>query len=173
MLPAIFAKIACCIDPYIYAFTHPRFKAELTKMFCGHGDSFHTSFTTRKQDESSVDQSTIADRKRQLRKFDSSIVEESTVDNWEWIWFHTKIKMKPTAANFKTVKFSKLDNIESEEDCLWRNLLWNSVNTRGWKFGNNSNRGDFFQSFLFTELERTTWLSFWSHYRISMKWKMK
>lgn len=86
MLPALFAKTACCVDPYLYAFTHPRFKAELNKMFCGgQNDGNRASFMTRKQDESSVDQSVIADRKRQLRKIDSSIVEESIVDNWEWI----------------------------------------------------------------------------------------
>lgn len=34
MIPAIMAKIAACIDPYLYAVTHPRFRGELQKMFC-------------------------------------------------------------------------------------------------------------------------------------------
>ena len=28
------AKIASCIDPYFYAVTHPRFRAEIEKIFC-------------------------------------------------------------------------------------------------------------------------------------------
>ncbi|KAL1459779.1 hypothetical protein WDU94_011733 [Cyamophila willieti] len=34
MIPALLCKAASCIDPYIYAITHPRFKRELIKMFC-------------------------------------------------------------------------------------------------------------------------------------------
>lgn len=34
MLPALFCKTASCIDPYIYAVTHPRFRRELMKLFC-------------------------------------------------------------------------------------------------------------------------------------------
>lgn len=34
MIPALVCKTASCIDPYIYAITHPRFKRELIKMFC-------------------------------------------------------------------------------------------------------------------------------------------
>lgn len=33
MVPALFCKAASCIDPWIYAITHPRFKNELTKLF--------------------------------------------------------------------------------------------------------------------------------------------
>ncbi|XP_053687276.1 opsin, ultraviolet-sensitive [Sabethes cyaneus] len=33
MVPAIFAKIACCIDPYFYAMNHPRYRQELRRMF--------------------------------------------------------------------------------------------------------------------------------------------
>lgn len=32
MIPAIFCKTASCMDPWIYAITHPRFKKELTKL---------------------------------------------------------------------------------------------------------------------------------------------
>lgn len=34
MIPALLCKAASCIDPYIYAITHPRFKRELIKMVC-------------------------------------------------------------------------------------------------------------------------------------------
>ncbi|KAG5677936.1 hypothetical protein PVAND_007650 [Polypedilum vanderplanki] len=34
MIPAITAKFAACIDPYLYAMTHPRFRKELEKIFC-------------------------------------------------------------------------------------------------------------------------------------------
>lgn len=33
MIPALFCKTASCADPFVYAFTHPRFKAEIMKMF--------------------------------------------------------------------------------------------------------------------------------------------
>lgn len=32
MIPALFCKAASCMDPWIYAITHPRFKNELTKL---------------------------------------------------------------------------------------------------------------------------------------------
>lgn len=32
MIPALFCKSASCMDPWIYAITHPRFKNELTKL---------------------------------------------------------------------------------------------------------------------------------------------
>ncbi|XP_068222976.1 uncharacterized protein [Palaemon carinicauda] len=31
MIPAIFCKAAACLDPYVYALSHPRFKAEIKK----------------------------------------------------------------------------------------------------------------------------------------------
>lgn len=39
MVPALFAKIASCVDPFIYAVTHPRFKAEIRILFCGYSKS--------------------------------------------------------------------------------------------------------------------------------------
>lgn len=33
MVPALFCKSASCIDPFVYALTHPRFKNELKRMF--------------------------------------------------------------------------------------------------------------------------------------------
>lgn len=33
MIPALFCKSASCIDPYVYAVTHPRFRREITKLF--------------------------------------------------------------------------------------------------------------------------------------------
>lgn len=34
MIPALFCKTASCIDPFIYAVTHPRFRREFVKFFC-------------------------------------------------------------------------------------------------------------------------------------------
>lgn len=33
MIPALFCKTASCADPFVYALIHPRFKAEITKIF--------------------------------------------------------------------------------------------------------------------------------------------
>lgn len=35
MVPALFCKTASCIDPFIYAVTHPRFRTEFLKLFRG------------------------------------------------------------------------------------------------------------------------------------------
>ncbi|KAJ8921668.1 hypothetical protein NQ315_010577, partial [Exocentrus adspersus] len=34
MIPAVFCKIASCINPFVYSLTHPKFKSELKKMLC-------------------------------------------------------------------------------------------------------------------------------------------
>lgn len=34
MIPALFCKTASCLDPYIYAVTHPRFRREFENFFC-------------------------------------------------------------------------------------------------------------------------------------------
>nr|CAD7257746.1 unnamed protein product [Timema shepardi] len=36
MVPALFCKTASCIDPFVYAVTHPRFRKELLTLLCGH-----------------------------------------------------------------------------------------------------------------------------------------
>lgn len=35
MIPAVFCKTAACIDPYVYALTHPRFRMEFGRLFLG------------------------------------------------------------------------------------------------------------------------------------------
>lgn len=51
MIPAIMAKMAACVDPYLYAVTHPRFRSELEKIFCSarieSGSNFQTSYYSR------------------------------------------------------------------------------------------------------------------------------
>ncbi|KAM8709065.1 hypothetical protein ACLKA7_015956 [Drosophila subpalustris] len=37
MIPALFCKTAACIDPYLYAATHPRFRVEVRLLFYGRG----------------------------------------------------------------------------------------------------------------------------------------
>lgn len=46
MIPAVFAKVAACVDPYVYAVTHPRFRIEFGKLFLGHPDARATHFQT-------------------------------------------------------------------------------------------------------------------------------
>ncbi|KAJ1523358.1 hypothetical protein ONE63_001227 [Megalurothrips usitatus] len=40
MLPALFCKTASCLDPYVYAVTHPRFRRELNKLCARAGLTF-------------------------------------------------------------------------------------------------------------------------------------
>ncbi|XP_058123600.1 opsin-2 [Anopheles ziemanni] len=52
MIPAVFAKIAACIDPYFYAINHPRYRQMLERMFCNRGvdgpnSQYQTSHYTR------------------------------------------------------------------------------------------------------------------------------
>ncbi|EDV96260.1 opsin, ultraviolet-sensitive [Drosophila grimshawi] len=37
MIPALFCKTAACVDPYLYAATHPRFRVEVRMIFFGRG----------------------------------------------------------------------------------------------------------------------------------------
>ncbi|XP_002134833.2 opsin, ultraviolet-sensitive [Drosophila pseudoobscura] len=37
MIPALFCKTAACVDPYLYAATHPRFRVEVRMLFFGRG----------------------------------------------------------------------------------------------------------------------------------------
>lgn len=87
MLPSIFAKSACCIDPYLYAVTHPRFRTELEKIFCSNRESnFQTSYSRRNNDRNESECETInlgpennERKKRPLQRAESSFCEESTV----------------------------------------------------------------------------------------------
>jgi r-opsin len=51
MIPAVFAKIASCVNPYLYACSHPRFRNELQKIFCkvrrDSASHFQTSYHSR------------------------------------------------------------------------------------------------------------------------------
>uniref|UniRef100_A0AAG5D8B1 G-protein coupled receptors family 1 profile domain-containing protein n=1 Tax=Anopheles atroparvus TaxID=41427 RepID=A0AAG5D8B1_ANOAO len=47
MIPAVFAKIAACIDPYFYAINHPRYRQMLERMFCNRGiDAGNSQYQT-------------------------------------------------------------------------------------------------------------------------------
>ena len=46
MVPAILCKVAACVDPYVYAVTHPRFRLEFGKMFLGKTDTRHSQYQT-------------------------------------------------------------------------------------------------------------------------------
>lgn len=46
MIPAFFAKGAACINPYVYAMTHPRFRAEIRRMVKKKNEKRPVCFTT-------------------------------------------------------------------------------------------------------------------------------
>lgn len=88
MLPSLFAKSACCIDPYLYAVTHPRFRTELEKIFCNNRSesNFQTSYSRRNNDRNESECETInlgpeknERTKRPLQRAESSFCDESTV----------------------------------------------------------------------------------------------
>ncbi|XP_055377260.1 opsin, ultraviolet-sensitive [Condylostylus longicornis] len=54
MVPAIFCKISACINPYVYAVTHPRFRLEFRKMFLGEDMSVKRTSTFRSSTLSSI-----------------------------------------------------------------------------------------------------------------------
>lgn len=45
MVPALFCKSASCIDPFVYALTHPRFKKEIKQFFCNQQQPLERSNT--------------------------------------------------------------------------------------------------------------------------------
>lgn len=48
MIPALFCKIAACVDPYLYSLTHPRFKKELEQLLrCEKPQSMGRTSSTR------------------------------------------------------------------------------------------------------------------------------
>lgn len=91
MLPSLFAKLACCVDPYLYAVTHPRFRTEVEKIFCagrGENGNFQTSYSRRQNDKNesecetvNLGQETNERKKRPLQRAESSFCEESTVSH--------------------------------------------------------------------------------------------
>lgn len=54
MIPALCAKIVSCIDPWIYAISHPRYRAELEKRVPWLGIKENLSETTSEADSKST-----------------------------------------------------------------------------------------------------------------------
>lgn len=84
MFPALFAKTAACADPYLYAVTHPRFKAEVEKLFCSKRSSdgtLQTSRYSRGVDASECETVNLENNagRRKLERATSSVCEESSV----------------------------------------------------------------------------------------------
>lgn len=90
MVPAIMAKMAACGDPYLYAVTHPRFRAELDKIFCSsrgeQSGNMQTSHYSKRQDNMESECETVQlgpeesnRKKRPIQRDESSFCEESTV----------------------------------------------------------------------------------------------
>lgn len=94
MIPAIMAKTAACIDPYLYAVTHPRFRSEVNKIFClsqvDTTSNFQTSYYSRgpsrrrgrhANDNARADENgnTNGQRRGQLDRAESSFCDDSTI----------------------------------------------------------------------------------------------
>lgn len=57
MIPALFCKVASCIDPFIYAVTHPRFRTEIRSMLLGKARRRSTFRTTAANTDDSLNES--------------------------------------------------------------------------------------------------------------------
>lgn len=89
MIPAIMAKSAASFDPYLYAVTHPRFRAELDKMFCKSiaSGNFQASYYSRggrtgqdRESDCETIQIGVDDRKKgTLERAETSFCDDSTI----------------------------------------------------------------------------------------------
>lgn len=71
MIPALFCKSASCIDPFVYALTHPRFKYELKRMlFKQPLDRRYTGTNTRISSRSTRKSRTGSTRQATTYKFE-------------------------------------------------------------------------------------------------------
>lgn len=89
MIPSLFCKTSACIDPYIYAATHRRFRLEFGKMFLGRRDpklhsQYLSSFNSRRTScvRDVVKNQTVSMRniKKYPMRRDSSLCEESSME---------------------------------------------------------------------------------------------
>lgn len=91
MIPSLFCKTSACIDPYIYAVTHRRFRLEFGKMFLGRQDpkmhsQYLSSFNSRRLSTRGgvrdvVKNQTVGlrDMKKYPMRRNSSICEETSI----------------------------------------------------------------------------------------------
>lgn len=84
MIPAVFAKAAAIVDPFVYAVTHPRFRLEFGKMFLGQSDArpsqFQTSMSKGTTKKDTVQMSEKPGPKRgKLERGASSLNEDSEI----------------------------------------------------------------------------------------------
>lgn len=81
MLPALFCKVASCIDPFLYAVTHPRFRAEMQKFLRGSTRRVHRTRLTMKtiRDESTAPARRASDDLEEMVVMVNSTLEEKTI----------------------------------------------------------------------------------------------
>lgn len=61
MIPAVFCKISACINPYLYAVNHPRFRSELRRLFgCPVESRFNSDMRTSFLSKQSTVRRTVA-----------------------------------------------------------------------------------------------------------------
>lgn len=72
MIPAVFCKTASCLNPFLYALSHPKFKQELRRMICG---------SARSKQISNIWSSHSSKIKRNAESYrESSDVEEEVIE---------------------------------------------------------------------------------------------
>ncbi|CAD7082265.1 unnamed protein product [Hermetia illucens] len=90
MIPALFCKSAAAIDPYVYAVTHPRFRMELGRIFCGrvpstlkrastYQSSVYTKTSTRRRIAPDVkDEPRVLGQGEEMSSFSGDALERSS-----------------------------------------------------------------------------------------------
>lgn len=83
MLPAFFCKTAACLNPYVYALTHPRFRQEIQRMLMNFGKKknlqYVTSFTRGATTRRIVREFTISEEHQQ----DETPQWSNCKENWK------------------------------------------------------------------------------------------
>lgn len=88
MIPSLFCKTSACIDPYVYAVSHTRFRHEFGKMFLGRRDpklysqylsSFNSRATSRRRGVRDVTENETVSMKKYPIRRESSLFEETSI----------------------------------------------------------------------------------------------
>nr|CAH7755856.1 unnamed protein product [Callosobruchus chinensis] len=75
MFPALFCKTASCLDAYVYALSHPKFKMELRKLCFRQGDM------NRKTNDSLADEKVVQQHPKLKHQDAEDEVEEINIDS--------------------------------------------------------------------------------------------
>lgn len=98
MIPALFCKSASCIDPYIYAVTHPRFRREIRKLFLSQKGRMSQRYQSRKfHTEATRVDSVYVRRQDSCNEIELQELKMVTIEPVEpakrKTWFQTKVTL--------------------------------------------------------------------------------